>query len=101
MLAFSWTYSREPKNHSWSRTMGPPNGANIVLARERLFGIGSGIIDGKACIEGGVTFVESFGTVPFVGSALGGYHHGRGGGATGVCGLCAVATANSSIASGE
>ena len=58
--------------------------ANIILARERLLGIGSGILNREARIERGGTLVESSGAMPLVGATFGGDHDGAGGGTSGI-----------------
>ena len=58
--------------------------ANIILAREGLLGIGSGIFDGESGVERGGTLVKSSSAVPFVSATFGGDHDGARGGASGI-----------------
>jgi hypothetical protein len=59
-------------------------GSYVVLPRERLLGIGRGVFNGKAGVEGGGALVESCVAVKLVGAAPGGDDDGAGGGASGV-----------------
>ena len=54
---------------------GPAHGADIVLPREWLLGIGRGILDGKARIQRGIAIVEGTRAMPLIGAALGGNHY--------------------------
>ena len=75
MLEFSCTYSSEEKNHSSILNNGSTQRANVVLAGERLLGIGLGIVDGKARIQRRTAFVKSRIAMPFIGSAARGNDH--------------------------
>ena len=60
----------------------PADGANVVLPREGLLGVGRGIVDRETRIQACGTLVKRAVAMPLVGSAFRDNHHGAGGGAS-------------------